>query len=143
MFTFLLESVCFDSINRIEIVFMKKKTAGQTTRSRGKNVICLNGKFLTIPTVRKALNSFCSKTRNISEIIICDKLLPGQRTIKSLLKILLKNGKKNNWKLKYLDFDIKRHDFLEIDQLMQLQQQICCIRGSCTYAAQITSKTSC
>ena len=126
MFTFLLEAVCFDSINRIEIVLMKKKTAGQTTRSRGKNVICLNGKFLTIPTVRKALNSFCSKTRNISEIIVCDKfplsrLLrhPEGGIIKSLLKILLKNGKKNNWNHTWLEFD-NLQMFPEIDQLIEL-----------------------
>ena len=122
MFTFLLEAVCIDSINRIEIVLMKKTTAGRTWplpgRSRGKNVICLNGKFLTIPTVRKALNNFCSKTKNIGEIVVCDNLHGywTQLTVESLVKILLKNGKKNNWKLKSLHLHMEEVE--EVEQLI-------------------------
>ena len=125
MFTFLLESVCFDSINRIQIGLMKKKNERRTTKmNRGKNVICLNGKFLTIPTVRKALNSFCSKTRNISEIIVCDNLHGhrAQLTVKSLVKILLENGKKNNWKLTHLHLHIKQV-FPEIEQLIDFSNR--------------------
>ena len=103
MFPFLLESVCFDSIKRLDVGFIK-------VFNKNCSVMEINGqKFENDTLGLKVLAFFSSKTRKITEINVVDYAYPRfdmTPVLETLIKIL-ENGVKNNWMLEILHFSVR------------------------------------
>ena len=104
MFPFLLEAVCFDSIHKLSMV---------TLNNQPPSIIVINGYRCVldddaINTTIDILDYFTSKTKNLKHIEFDLKLNQFTRkhsiSFNLMLDVVLKNGRKNNWKLTRLLF---------------------------------------